>query len=221
MRIIAGEHRGRRIDVPPGEGTRPMLDRVRESMFATLGNLVEDARVLDLFCGGGSLGLEALSRGALAARFVEKDALAYATLKKNLAELGHGPERAAPVRGNALSPASWTVAGAALGEPPPEERRASAGLEGFDLVLLDPPFAVFEDPAARGKLLAAVEALIAGPLRPGGALVLHAPARTLETVRLRGAPRTDLRRYGTSSCLYVFASAHAAGGAAPAAAEGP
>ena len=221
MRIIAGEHRGRRIEVPPGEGTRPMLDRVRESVFATLGNLVEDARVLDLFCGGGSLGLEALSRGALAARFVEKDAQAYATLKRNLAELGHGPERAAPVRGNALLPASWTAAEAPLGKPPPAEQRAAAGLEGLDLVFLDPPFAVYDDPAARAKLLAAVEALIAGPLRPGAALVVHAPARALETVRLRGAPRTDLRRYGTSSCLYVFPAVRAASDGAPAVAESP
>ncbi|MBI5362628.1 MAG: RsmD family RNA methyltransferase [Planctomycetes bacterium] len=60
MRIIAGEFRGRRIEAPDTDGTRPMLDRVRESVFATLGNVVEGAHVLDLYAGSGSLGLEAL-----------------------------------------------------------------------------------------------------------------------------------------------------------------
>jgi 16S rRNA (guanine966-N2)-methyltransferase len=61
MRIIAGEHRGRKIAAPPGQDTRPMLDRVREAMFSTLGERVPGARVLDLYAGSGSLGLEALA----------------------------------------------------------------------------------------------------------------------------------------------------------------
>ena len=63
MRIIAGEFRGRRLAAPEGTATRPLLDRVREALFSTLGDLVDGARVLDLFAGSGALGLEALSRG--------------------------------------------------------------------------------------------------------------------------------------------------------------
>jgi 16S rRNA G966 N2-methylase RsmD len=231
MRIIAGEHRGRRIAAPPGDSTRPMLDRVRESVFATLGNLVEDAHVLDLFAGGGSLGLEALSRGALDARFVERDPRAYSTLKANIAELGFGHDRAIPVRGNALVASSWTVVDVGGGKKSRSDRakQARAGDEtpaageapasdaasvpsasgGYDLVLLDPPYAIYDDPPQRAKLLEALELLIAKHLRPGGALVVHAPTRALESVRLRRTIATDLRQYGASSCLYVFPDARA------------
>ena len=99
MRIIAGEFRGRRIEAPPGDGTRPMLDRVREALFSTLGERVDGARVLDLFAGSGSLGLEALSRGARVARMVEQHPRAYATLKENVELLG-AADRALCARGN-------------------------------------------------------------------------------------------------------------------------
>lgn len=106
MRIIAGEFGGRRIEAPDTQGTRPMLDRVRESVFATLGNAVEGARVLDLYAGSGSLGLEALSRGAVHVRFVEQAKVALDALKANVAELGV-KERVRVIRGNALARASW------------------------------------------------------------------------------------------------------------------
>lgn len=197
MRIIAGEHRGRRIEAPPGEGTRPMLDRVRESLFSTLGNLVDDARVLDLCAGGGSLGLEALSRGARHARLVEREALAYATLKRNVAELGYGPETASTVRGNALSPTAWAAAA----------EEGEAGDARFDIVFLDPPFPTYADPAGRARLVASVEALLSSHLSPGGVLVLHAPSRTLEGFRVRVPARLDLRAYGSSGLLYLFPEA--------------
>src|SRR4029453_1137166 len=72
MRIIAGEFGGRHIEAPAGDSTRPMLDRVREALFGTLGERVLEARVLDLYAGSGSLGLEALSRGAAYVHFVEQ-----------------------------------------------------------------------------------------------------------------------------------------------------
>jgi 16S rRNA (guanine(966)-N(2))-methyltransferase RsmD len=84
VRIIAGEHRGRLLKAPEGKGTRPMLDRVREAIFSTLGERVEDARVLDLFAGTGALGLEALSRGARALRLVERDPRVVALLRENV-----------------------------------------------------------------------------------------------------------------------------------------
>jgi 16S rRNA (guanine966-N2)-methyltransferase len=228
MRIIAGEHRGRRIEAPPGDSTRPMLDRVRESLFSTLGNLVDDARVLDLFSGGGSLGLEALSRGASYARLVEREASAYATLKRNVSELGYTPEQASTVRGNALSPLSWASASApsasapsrsplsrggpssgapSAGSPPPNApspATESAPDTRFDIVFLDPPYATFDDPPSRARLIETAELLLTAHLRPGGVLVLHAPSRTLEGVRVRVPARLDLRPYGSSGLLYFF-----------------
>ena len=75
MRIVAGEHRGRRIEAPPGEGTRPTSDRVREALFSILsaGAPLAGERVLDLYAGTGALSLEALSRGASSADLVEND----------------------------------------------------------------------------------------------------------------------------------------------------
>jgi 16S rRNA (guanine966-N2)-methyltransferase len=87
VRIIAGEHRGRRIDAPKGEKTRPTSDRVRENAFNLIGP-VDDARVLDLFAGSGALGLEALSRGAASCVFVESDRAACRVLNANLDRLG-------------------------------------------------------------------------------------------------------------------------------------
>ncbi|MCO8127017.1 16S rRNA (guanine(966)-N(2))-methyltransferase RsmD [Acidimicrobiia bacterium EGI L10123] len=90
MRVVAGSVRGRRISAPPGTDTRPTTDRVREAMFNALGSLgaVDGAVVADLFAGSGALGIEALSRGAASAHFVESDRRAVAVIEENLATLG-------------------------------------------------------------------------------------------------------------------------------------
>ena len=87
MRIIAGEHRGARIFAPPGRDTRPTSDRAREAAFNLIGP-VDGAEVLDLFAGSGAMGLEALSRGAARAVFVEKDRDACRVIGENLDKLG-------------------------------------------------------------------------------------------------------------------------------------
>ena len=87
MRVVAGEFGGRRLRAPRGAGTRPTADRVREALFSMLGD-VSGASVLDLYAGSGALGIEALSRGAASAVFVERDAQAAATIRRNLDELG-------------------------------------------------------------------------------------------------------------------------------------
>ena len=87
MRVVAGEFRGRRLAAPRGIRTRPTADRVREALFSILGE-VSGARVLDLYAGSGALGIEALSRGAESAVFVERDARAAAVIERNLASLG-------------------------------------------------------------------------------------------------------------------------------------
>jgi 16S rRNA (guanine966-N2)-methyltransferase len=85
LRIVAGTHGGRRIETPPGRSTRPTSDRVREALFSILGpSAIEGTDVLDLFAGSGALGIEALSRGAASATFVDKDARATATIQRNI-----------------------------------------------------------------------------------------------------------------------------------------
>lgn len=122
MRIIAGEWRGRAIEAPPGVGTRPTADRVRETLFSMLASRLggfEGLRVADLFAGSGALGLEALSRGASSAVFVDSDAGAGAAIRRNAEKLG-ASER---VR---------VITGSALALPP---------ANAFDLILADPPYA--------------------------------------------------------------------------------
>jgi len=90
MRIIAGMAKGRRLSGPSGSGTRPMTDRAREALFSSLGDSVVDARVFDLYAGSGSIGLEALSRGAESVVFVERARPALLALRRNIDSVGLG-----------------------------------------------------------------------------------------------------------------------------------
>jgi len=142
VRVVAGELRGRRLAPPKGSTTRPTSDRVREATFNALGSLgvVAGARVLDLFAGSGALGIEALSRGAASATFVERDRAALAALRANLDACGLGAGRATVVVGDALA----LLASGRLAGP-------------WDLALLDPPYA-FD---AWDELLLALDADVA------------------------------------------------------------
>jgi 16S rRNA (guanine966-N2)-methyltransferase len=128
MRVIAGALGGRRLTAPRGRVTRPTSERVREALFSQLGD-VSGARVLDLFAGAGTLGIEAISRGAARALFVERDPRAVRALRENLAALGIGAEVAEVRRADVL---------AAL-------RAASRGSETYDLVFIDPPYSRASD----------------------------------------------------------------------------
>src|SRR5919198_1316873 len=88
MRVIAGQWGGRRLQAPAGAATRPTSDRVREALFSILGDRVAGLRVLDLFAGSGALGIEALSRGAAEAVFVDSDQRAVAAIRRNLEAVG-------------------------------------------------------------------------------------------------------------------------------------
>jgi 16S rRNA (guanine966-N2)-methyltransferase len=117
VRVVAGSFKGRRLSAPRGMRTRPTADRVREALFSILAD-VSDARVLDLYAGSGALGIEALSRGAGAAVFVERDPRAVAAIERNLAAVGVSAE---VVRDDVA--------------------RFLARAEGeFDLVFCDPPY---------------------------------------------------------------------------------
>jgi 16S rRNA (guanine966-N2)-methyltransferase len=141
MRIIAGAWRGRLLDAPGGQATRPTGARVRETLFSMLASRLgtfEDLRVADLFAGSGALGFEALSRGVAEAVFVEQDRVALAAIRSNAEKLG----------------STITVLNrSALSLPPSPP---------FDLIFADPPY-------APGSGSAAVEEVIrAGWLAPGG-----------------------------------------------------
>lgn len=125
MRVVSGDLGGRKLVTPDGSDTRPTSDRVREAMFNSLFSLdaIEGARVLDAFAGSGALGIEALSRGALHATFVETGRNALAALRENIETLQLGAQ-------------GRVVPGDALAHL---ERIAAEG-EVYDLVLLDPPY---------------------------------------------------------------------------------
>jgi 16S rRNA (guanine966-N2)-methyltransferase len=123
MRIVGGTYRGRRLDVPKDARVRPTADRVREAWMSILGDAVRGARVLDLFAGSGALGLEALSRGAVSADFVELSGPSLAALRANIERLEVGAV-ATVHRGDAVRFA---------------ERLAPAA---YDVVFADPPYSI-------------------------------------------------------------------------------
>ena len=128
MRVVSGSARGLKLQPVPGMNTRPTTDRVKESVFNIIQNRVRDARVLDLFAGTGQLGIEALSRGAKTCDFVERDRVAFATVKKNIA-------------------AARLVDRAQLHSTDADKFIAYAKKDAYDLIFLDPPYG--------GKILAA------------------------------------------------------------------
>jgi 16S rRNA (guanine966-N2)-methyltransferase len=147
-RVIAGTARGLRLEAP-GPGTRPIGDRVKQTLFAILEPALPGAIVLDLFAGSGAAGIEALSRGAARAVFVERDARACSVIAANLARTRLAGPTARVVRGDALA---WLAGDAAAGAGP------------FDLVLADPPY---DEPSLLVASLERLEPLLA----PGARVV--------------------------------------------------
>jgi 16S rRNA (guanine966-N2)-methyltransferase len=133
VRIVAGEWGGRRIEAPAGRDTRPTTDRTREAWMSAVAHEIPGARVLDLFAGSGALGLEALSRGAEHATFVENGPPAIRALQANLRVLG-AEERATLVRTDALRYLRGLSAGEfdlAFADPPYGQRLAASVVESF------------------------------------------------------------------------------------------
>ncbi len=178
MRIIAGAARGRRLASPP-DGVRPTGDRVREALFASLAPLLPGAAVLDGFAGSGALGLEALSRGAASVTLVERDRRVLEVVRGNAERVGLA---GAHVVAGDLARLLRDAAGggvAPLGAP-------------YDLVLLDPPYALAEDALAR-----LLEDLVA-VLAPGATVVVERAADA-PTPRWPGPLRAgEPRRYGST-----------------------
>lgn len=187
MRVIAGRYKGSRLKTPPGFGTRPILDRVKASMFDWLGSRLAQPGSLppvntcDLFCGGGGQGIEALSRGAAFCAFVDKDRSALACLKENLNHLGI-VETGVVIGGPAES---VTIA------PPPSR--------GFGLIFVDPPYRLSEDVSENSVMARVACRLGSQVLVEPDALLLwrHADSCMLPDVVPGEWKAVDRRSWGT------------------------
>jgi 16S rRNA (guanine(966)-N(2))-methyltransferase RsmD len=183
MRIIGGHDRGRRLRAPRGLGTRPTADRVRVSLFDVLGPAIAGARVLDLFAGTGAVGIEALSRGAARAVFVEKDHAALRALRANLAALGASRAAARVMAGDVLRVVT----------------ELAAHEEPFDFVFVDPPYAT----GLAGRTLAALVATRV--CRPGGEVIIQHSTRDILPAVDGFTEHRRGRRFGDTALTFLKA----------------
>ncbi|MCP4307987.1 MAG: 16S rRNA (guanine(966)-N(2))-methyltransferase RsmD [bacterium] len=176
MRIISGSARSRRLVGPPGQTTRPMTDRVREALFSSILAWIPDGVVLDLYAGTGSMGLEALSRGAAAATFVERDRAALAALRSNLETVGLGGQVVADDVDRYLLRAKGPI----------------------DVAFVDPPYAV--------ALPSLVETMtkLSPLLAHDGIAIVHRRSGEDPPESIAGLVLADERRYG-SAVLWRYA----------------
>jgi 16S rRNA (guanine(966)-N(2))-methyltransferase RsmD len=172
--LTGGAARGAKLLTVPGLDIRPALARLRNSVFEVLRPRLEGATVLDLFAGIGTMGLEALSRGAGFAAFVDSDPRCVEAVRRNLSRLRFA-DRAEVLLGDALEAPTLTA---------PLGRR-------FDVVFVDPPYALYDDPASAARL----EAAVAGLGGWGEAVVEH---RSIQTPagKWAGGSLADRRKYG-------------------------
>jgi 16S rRNA (guanine966-N2)-methyltransferase len=184
MKIIAGEARGRQLLAPSGRNTRPPLDHIRKSLFSILAGSFEGQWVLDVFAGAGTFGLEAVSRGASHAVFVDSDRAAIAVLRKNVENL-------------AFVPRCEVIHGDALREPD----LASATPGAFALAFLDPPFKMLHDDDGREQVYRRLGEFLTSPaLGPGANVVLRQPRKLRREPPFQVA---ETRVYG-ESVVHLF-----------------
>lgn len=181
-RIVAGTLGGRRLSAPPGAGTRPTSDRVREALFSSLESMVdlEGVRFADLYAGSGAVGLEALSRGAAHVLLVESDARAARVVRENIAAL-----RAAPAARLVAARVATVLAGGPEGGP-------------YDVVFADPPYAAGDDEVA-----SVLSALVGGDwLAPDAVVVVERSTRNGPLPQVEGVTSARGRRYGETTLWY-------------------
>ena len=178
MRIIAGKWRGRKIKPPESNNTRPTGDRVKESCFSIIGQDVENATVLDLFAGTGNLGLEALSRGANTATFVEKSSKALSVVRSNVDALA-ATEDCTLIKMDALT-----------------FIKKSPVKKTFDLVFLDPPYLKIDISFIFSELANSIHIL------ENALIVLEHPTKQTFEPKTNALVQTDSRRYGDTSLTF-------------------
>ena len=183
MRVIGGRFRGRALEAPAGETTRPSTDRVKESIFNIIGSrlgtlgALPDVNVLDVFAGSGSFGIEAISRGVRSCVFVERDRAAVRALRANIEKLDLPAGAARIAAENA-----WRF------DP------AAAGGQGFGLVFVDPPYRDVEDALRVTELLARLAAALA---RDGLLVFRHSVETGFDAGLVPGIRVVDERVMGT------------------------
>ena len=181
MRIVAGEFRGRRLEAPKGDATRPTTDRVREAVFSALSSIAGPSlgggAALDAFAGTGALGLEALSRGIDSVTFVEQDRAALAAIRRNIETLG-AEDRTTVVVGDSLA------------------RAATGSLPGgpFALLLLDPPYRL-----DAGEVAMMISQLVVHDLLGDEALIMLERASGTTVIWPAGVSVLTEKRYGTTA----------------------
>ena len=189
LRIIAGDFRSRQLAAPPDAGTtRPWTQRVKESVFNMLRGHLEGATVVDLFAGVGTMGLEAVSRGAAQVLMVEQDRRIFALLQRNVETLDCA-DRVDLLQGDALG------AVALLRAP-----------RTIDLLFVDPPFAMMEDEHLRERVLTQLKAA-AGQLAPTGFIVLRTPVDPGRVAHeVEGLDGPEIHEHGRNHfvCLYAL-----------------
>ena len=187
LRIIAGEHRGRMLKTPPESlATRPYPARVREAVFSILRGWWKDAKVVDVFCGVGSIGLEAISRGAREAFFVEQDRRVASLLQENI-EAMDCSEQAEVLRADAFSPLVRLRLG-----------------QDCDIISLDPPYAMMQETQTLEKVLEASVGY-ASCLRPGGWFVLRTPVDPELTPHpVEGLLGPEVHAYGRDMFVLLY-----------------
>lgn len=179
MRVIAGEAKGRKLKMVSGSSTRPVGERAKEALFSILGERVVGARFLDLYAGTGSVGIEALSRGAQSAVFVDRQRQAVTTIRDNLSHTGL-KDRAQVVRGDAFT------------------FLKRGDVEPFDLIYVAPP----QYQGLWAKTLLALEDSTL--LAPGGLVVVQIHPKEYQELELRSLELIDQRKYGsTLLCFYA------------------
>lgn len=179
MRVIAGSAKGKKLYAPKGMDTRPTSDRVKEAIFNIIGNKVTNANVLDLFAGTGSLGIEALSRGAKFAYFVDVRREAIDLVKRNLTETGF-----------------LDAAVVITSEADRALRRLSKYADKFDLIFLDPPYGI-----SVSYLDAIMFMLASDMLNAEGLLILEHSAKTGPRM-IEGIEIDSIRTYGDTGVTF-------------------
>ncbi|HVS69839.1 MAG TPA: RsmD family RNA methyltransferase [Phycisphaerae bacterium] len=187
MRIIAGEFRGRALASPPGDTTRPITDRAKQSLFDALQECFVGQTVLDCFAGTGSMGLECLSRGAAKAIFVERDRGALRGLKQNLTELSVAD------RAEILPIDAYTAA----------DHPELFGERGLTIAFIDPPYVHATSGHERHRLDALLRGLAAHCMVDGGILSFRHPTNVSVEPAALGAKIVREFRYGTMAITWL------------------
>ncbi len=194
MRVVAGTAGGIPLLCPKGDHVRPTMDQVRAAIFSSLAESVPGARVLDLFAGTGGLGIEALSRGAAAATFVERDRQALECIRRNLEQT----RLAGPGKAEVVCLDAFTFL----------ERRVKTGSgsnagKNYDLIFADPPYTAASQPEDYSARLIESVALVEA-LRPGGLFVLEkSPRHTLPDLGANGWEAVRQKRYGKTEVIFL------------------